>query len=317
MLFEKSYIKKMTANPMNKFIGLKIDVDTERGTRIGVKNLLALFEKYNIHATFLFSLGPDNTGRALKRIFRPGFLKKVSRTSVVSTYGIKTLLNGVLWPGPNIAKKHADLLRQVQQAGHEVGIHCYDHCKWQDYLFSWNELETKIEFNRAVHSFKNVFHQAPQTAGTAGWQSNAASLQAYDDANLLYGSDCRGLYPFYPKINGRIFKTLQVPSNLPTLDELLGRSEYPLENIASYLLQLCEKSHYTEIFTLHAELEGMKYLNWFERFILEAKKYGFAFIPTEIIAKKALENKNAIPVCEMLQGEIEGRSGKLAVQEVV
>ena len=81
-------------------LAIKIDVDTDRGTRIGVPNLLDLFDEFNIKTTFLFSLGPDNTGRAIKRIFRPGFLTKVSRTSVVSTYGLRTLLNGILLPGP-------------------------------------------------------------------------------------------------------------------------------------------------------------------------------------------------------------------------
>lgn len=297
---------------MNKKIGLKIDVDTERGTRIGVKNLLQLFAKYHIHATFLFSLGPDNTGRALKRIFRPGFLKKVSRTSVVSTYGIKTLLNGVLWPGPHIAKKHASILRDVKNTGHEVGIHCHDHCKWQDYLFTWSEEATTAEFNRAVKEFETVFHCSPQAAGTPGWQANANSLQAYDDVNLLYGSDCRGPHPFYPKIGERIFKTLQIPSNLPTLDELLGRPEYPLEKITETLLQQCSARTEDEVFTLHAELEGMRYLEWFEQFIVAAQQRGFQFVPVETLAHKALENKAAIPVCELIQGEVEGRSGTLA-----
>lgn len=302
---------------MTKKIALKIDVDTERGTRIGVKNLVALFEKYNIQATFLFSLGPDNTGRALKRIFRPGFLKKVSRTSVVSTYGIKTLLNGVLWPGPNIAKKHAAILREVEKAGHEVGIHCYDHCKWQDYLFTWNEAQTKTEFNRAVNAFENIFHHAPKAAGTPGWQANENSLQAYDEAHLLYGSDCRGPFPFYPKIGSKIFKTLQVPSNLPALDELVGRPEYPLEKITGTLLQQCEARPQDEVFTLHAELEGMKYLAWFEQFIAAAQQRGFQFVPVETLARKALENKIDIPVCELIQGEVEGRSGKVAVQQKI
>ena len=48
----------------------------------------------NVGATFLFSMGPDHTGRAPKRIFRPGFMKKVRRTSVRSNYGLKTLLYG-------------------------------------------------------------------------------------------------------------------------------------------------------------------------------------------------------------------------------
>lgn len=299
---------------MTKKIGLKIDVDTERGTRVGVRHLLKLFAKHNIHATFLFSLGPDNTGRALKRIFRPGFLKKVSRTSVVSTYGLKTLLNGVLWPGPHIAKKHHALLREVKKAGHEVGIHCYDHCKWQDSLFLWTEEQTKTEFHRAVTAFEKVFHQKPRAAGTPGWQANAASLQAYDDAKLLYGSDCRGVSPFYPKIGERVFETLQLPANLPTLDEMIGRPHYPLEKITSILLAQCRESPSFEIFTLHAELEGMKYLAWFEDFITQAIQQDFTFVPLESLALTALQNKTAIPICQMVQGNVDGRSGQLAQQ---
>ena len=52
-------------------LALKIDVDTERGTRLGIPELLAVLGKYAIPATFLLSLGPDNTGRAIRRIFRP------------------------------------------------------------------------------------------------------------------------------------------------------------------------------------------------------------------------------------------------------
>src|SRR3990167_10026254 len=115
-------------------IGIKIDVDTERGTRIGVPNLTKLLTELHVPATFLFTLGPDNTGRALKRIFRPGFFKKVSRTNVVGTYGLRTLLNGVLWPGPHIGRRHGEIMRAVRDAGHEVGIHCYDHIRWQDGL---------------------------------------------------------------------------------------------------------------------------------------------------------------------------------------
>ena len=76
-------------------IVLKIDVDTLRGTREGVPNLGRLLDKYSARATFLFSLGPDHTGWALRRVFRPGFLKKVSRTSVVEHYGVKTLMFGM------------------------------------------------------------------------------------------------------------------------------------------------------------------------------------------------------------------------------
>ena len=54
-------------------ITLKVDVDTLRGTREGVPALQKLLDRHQARATFLFSLGPDNTGRALRRVFRPAF----------------------------------------------------------------------------------------------------------------------------------------------------------------------------------------------------------------------------------------------------
>src|ERR1700716_3819279 len=58
-------------------IALKIDVDTDRGTLEGVPRLVSLFERLDVRATFLLSLGPDQTGRAVKRAFRRGFMGKV------------------------------------------------------------------------------------------------------------------------------------------------------------------------------------------------------------------------------------------------
>ncbi len=75
-----------------------------RGTREGVPRLAALFKKHGVDATFYFSVGPDHTGRALRRVFRKGFAQKVARTSVLKHYGLKTLLYGVLLPGPDIGR---------------------------------------------------------------------------------------------------------------------------------------------------------------------------------------------------------------------
>src|SRR5678815_4390912 len=106
-------------------LALKVDVDTDRGTREGVPNLLADLKDAGAPACFLFSLGPDQTGRAITRVLRPGFFKKVSRTSVVQIYGVRTLLNGTLLPAPHIGRRNAPVMQAVRKAGFEVGIHCY------------------------------------------------------------------------------------------------------------------------------------------------------------------------------------------------
>ena len=62
--------------------------------------LTALFKKLGVDATFYFSVGPDHTGRAMRRVFRKGFAQKVARTSVLKHYGLKTLLYGVLLTRP-------------------------------------------------------------------------------------------------------------------------------------------------------------------------------------------------------------------------
>ena len=87
-----------------KILGLKVDVDTLRGYREGVPNLLGLLEELSVKASFFFSMGPDNSGKALVRVFRPGFLEKMRRTSAVSTYGWRTLLYGTLLPAPLIVE---------------------------------------------------------------------------------------------------------------------------------------------------------------------------------------------------------------------
>jgi undecaprenyl phosphate-alpha-L-ara4FN deformylase len=294
-------------------LAIKIDVDTERGTRVGTINLLKLFVELNIKATFLFSLGPDNTGRAIKRIFRKGFLKKVSRTSIISTYGLRTLMNGVLLPGPHIAKRNSSIMRSVKENGHEVGIHCYDHIRWQDGLAKMNQQQVFAEFGKALHEFNSVFNTPAKTAGAAGWQANAMSLAAYDAANLLYGSDARGTQPFFPAANQTIFKTLQIPTTLPTLDELVGRPEYPQEKLTDfYLSQLNE--NIPNIFTTHAEIEGMQHFTWFREFLHAAQQRNVQFVTMAEFASDLLQQPSQIPVCELIQGTVDGRSGTMAVQ---
>lgn len=294
-------------------LAIKVDVDTDRGTRIGVPNLLRAFEEFDVKATFLFSLGPDNTGRAIKRIFRPGFFRKVTRTSVVSTYGVRTLLNGVLLPGPHIGRRNENVMRATRDAGHEVGIHCYDHIRWQDGLAGMSRDEVAREFNKARTEFERIFGTPARTAGAAGWQANALSLEAYDEARLDYASDARGTSAFFPRVGSRVFHTLQMSTTLPTLDELLGRPEYPVDRLVEQYLSWLRADR-PNVLTAHAEIEGMARFDWFRAFLRVARERAVHIVRLDAIVNRLLKDREAQPVCDLVQDVIDGRSGTLAVQ---
>ncbi|HJW02629.1 MAG TPA: polysaccharide deacetylase family protein [Azospira sp.] len=294
-------------------LALKIDVDTFRGTRIGVPRLVELLQKHGAQATFLFSLGPDNTGRAIKRAFRPGFMKKVKRTSVVEHYGLLTLMYGTVLPAPDIGKRCAQILRSVKEAGFETGIHCWDHVLWQDNVEKANNEWVEVEMAKAAKRYEDIFGERPSTHGAAGWQMNRHALRLTQRLGLAYASDSRGTGPFIPVIDGEIVACPQLPTTLPTLDELIGVDDITADNVAAHLLSLTADAPASgHVYTLHAELEGMKLLPVFEQLLEGWKAQGYDLVSTRQMLDGL--NKAALPRCEMLRGEIPGRSGSLMLQ---
>jgi len=298
---------------MSMIVALKIDVDTERGTRVGVPALVRLLGEFKLPATFLFSLGPDNTGKAIRRVFRPGFFQKVNRSGVVGMYGIRTLLNGTLLPAPHIGSRHTNVLRRVADAGLETGIHCHDHYQWQDHLLTMPLARVRDEFGRARNEFRRIFGREAATAGAPGWQANAISRQVYDEAALLYASDTRGQSPYFPEIGGRVYQTLEIPTTLPTLDELLGRPEYSDDEIVPHYVSLlqCDRAN---ILTLHAEIEGMSKLPLFRNLLETWLALGVRFVRMDDLARDLLAHRESIPAQPLVMAEIDGRSGKVACQ---
>lgn len=317
-----------TASQGQPLLVLKIDVDTYRGTREGVPNLVRMLRAHQAQATFLFSLGPDHTGWALRRALRPGFFSKVSRTSVVEHYGFKTLMYGTLLPGPDIGKQCADELRAVRDAGFEVGIHTWDHVLWQDNVARRDAAWTTAMMRRAAQRHTQVFGSAPRTHGAAGWQMNAAAFGEHDTAGYRYASDGRCVLrangqlanpadgPHRLADGATVLNCIQLPTTLPTLDELLGceidGKLIGTGNIAEFLLGLTAGATRDHVYTLHAELEGQKLAPIFEQLLAGWTAQGYKLASMAELYEKVREQ--ALPVCPISWGELPGRSGELMVQ---
>jgi undecaprenyl phosphate-alpha-L-ara4FN deformylase len=294
-------------------VALKIDVDTYRGTREGALRLADLLERLDVRASFLFSLGPDHTGRAIKRVFRRGFLGKVQRTSVLEHYGLRTLLYGVLLPGPHIGRRCREPMQDIARRGFEVGVHTFDHVRWQDGVAGADEPWTRHEFTLAHDEFMAVFGRAPRVHGAAGWQMNRYVPALEQQFGFRYASDTRGRAPFLPLLEAGAAAVAQLPTTLPTLDELIGRADLGGADPVDHLLALTAQAPLRDqVFTLHAELEGGKFLPHFERLLREWRSRGAQL--TDLATLAATLDLPRLPRSRIVAGTLPGRSGTLALQ---
>ena len=298
----------------HKIIGLKIDVDTYEGMKNGVPTLLDLLRQFNVKASFFVPMGKDHTGWTVKRVFtRKGFLKKANRVGVLETYGIRTLMRGLLLPGPEIAKKNRLTLNEIVAQGHEVGIHGLDHVDWHDHIKEWDKTKTSAVLNRACRVYEDLLGQKAHSFAAPGWMINTHALRFFENHCFLYSSDTRGSSPFLPIMGDSHLNILQIPTTLPTLDEVVGLAGYEPLSLARHFIDSLNKG--LNILTVHTELEGKRWGGFLKDFIRLTIDQGFTYMRIMDIAQMLRDNSD-IPRCTIFYGYVEGRAGEVSVQKL-
>ncbi len=289
-------------------LALRVDVDTRRGLREGVPRLLELFRRRGVRAGFFVTFGPDRSGLAIRRAWRPSFLLKMARTNPVRLYGVRTLLSGTLLPAEPVGMGAPEALRRIVAEGHEVGLHGYDHVGWQDRVHRMTRAEVEADLLAAVAAYREVFGGAPAASAAPAWRTTRVALEVQDGLGLRYASDARGSRPFWATDRSKPFGTLQVPTTLPTMDELLGR----VRDIPAALEAALRPG--LNVFTLHAEVEGGRLLRVFAQFLDRQLTRGVEVRPLGEVAAMALEASGELPRSPVRRGRVPGRSGWVTVQ---
>jgi peptidoglycan/xylan/chitin deacetylase (PgdA/CDA1 family) len=298
---------------MTRIIGLKVDVDTCEGMKRGVPRLAALFKKQKVQASFFIPMGKDHTGWTIKRVFtKRGFLSKAGRVGVISTYGVKTLLYGLLLPGPNIALKNAELVRALAEEGHEVGIHGLDHVYWHDHIKELSREDTRKILAEAASVYREVVGRDPRSFAAPGWMINEHALAWFEEKGFTYTSDVRGASVFMPRLGGVTFKVPQIPTTLPTLDEAVGLKGSDQESLTRFFVDSLTEG--INILTVHAELEGKNWIGLLESFILKTLAQDFTYERLTDITTR-IQASGPLPVHDIGFGFVEGRAGEVAVQK--
>lgn len=289
-------------------VGLRIDVDTLRGTRRGVPALLYILGMRRIRGSFFFSVGPDNMGRHLLRLLRPAFLRKMRRTGAARLYGWDILLKGTLWPGPSIGEQGGDAIRTAAAAGHEIGLHAWDHHRWQKKAAMMSAAAITRDVVRGCDVLREITGRAPASFAAPAWWCPPTALEALENFPFQYRSDCRGERPFYPLLPaGTPSQVPQIPATLPTYDELVGAGCSAEEYNAALLQKITPGGFH--VLTIHAEVEGITCAAMFEEFLELAAARDITFCPLiELLREDELE------CCPLEQQSLAGRDGLLSWQ---
>ena len=295
-----------------KRVALKVDCDTYVGTREGIPALLETFAARNIRATFYFTLGPDRSGVAARRVFtRPGFLKKMLKSRAGSLYGFPTILYGTLLPAPCIGELCESEMRSCRLAGHDTGVHGWDHVGWHDGLDRWDSQKIRTEAGKAHDEYLRILGVPADTSAAPGWTVNARSLEYEQTRGMRFTSNSRGGSPFFPSVAGRTFQTLEVPSTLPTLDETLAWDSLRAGDDAQ-LAYFREAVTATEVHTVHTEVEGRSKNALFRRILDAWRDDGVRFVTLRELAEEALARRGEVPQRELVRTTLPGRGGTVA-----
>ena len=298
---------------MNR-LALKVDVDTLVGFKEGVPALLELLKTQGVPASFFVALGPDHSGRAIRRLFtHKGFLQKMLRTGAPRLYGLKTMLYGTLLPGPAIAASSPDLLRKIVAAGHELGIHGYDHVLWQDRLGGMSRTAVAAEIHRAQKVFSDIMGYRAISFAAPGWQCTPAALDALAAEHFYYISNTRGYAPYFPKTPGQDWPILEIPTTLPTMDELLGLDGRSPAAVNEEILTSLRDGG-THVLTIHAEVEGRVCRREFRDLLQTMQDRGISFIRLIDYAQELWQHPEKISRALMAPGALPGRAGTVVCQ---
>lgn len=290
-------------------IGLRIDVDTLKGTLVGVPKLLEILEKHDIKASFFFSMGPDNMGRHLWRLIKPKFLLKMLRSNAASLYGLDILLAGTCWPGKVIGKHAVKPILDTQKQGHEIGLHAWDHHGWQLNTERWSDEKMLAHIRRGYDSLSDILGEPVRCSAAPGWRADQRVIDLKESFGFAYNSDCRGLTPFYPRLNNGKAGTVQIPVTVPTFDEVVG-TECDIAGFNEYICNAIDKQP-CAVYTIHAEVEGIVMTEQFEQLLAMFKERQWQPVTLATL----LEEQAATTLCDVKRDTLLGREGWVGWQD--
>jgi undecaprenyl phosphate-alpha-L-ara4FN deformylase len=168
------------------------------------------------------------------------------------------------------------------------------------------------EIAEAGEIYRAILNEAPKAFAAPGWRTSETASRLLDDFGFSYRSDTRGRVPFRCRVGEQILHTIEIPTTLPTLDEVMGTPAVAHAGSVTeyYLREIREDA--LNVHTIHAETEGMGQLDGFVALLKELKERSAQFVRVDEVAAQLAPSD--LPVCEIVRTTLPGRAGWISGQ---
>jgi undecaprenyl phosphate-alpha-L-ara4FN deformylase len=262
-------------------IGLRISVATAHGAARAVPHLVELLKRHGAAATFYFNLGPHRLHRFL--------------------------------PGREVGARALDALATAREAGFELGLYGWDATRWPHRMGPGDAPWIESALTRACEAFEHQVGEPPRTHAAPGWHTNRQVLRLTQRLGFHYAADTRGRHPFMPVCEAELALCPQLPTTLPTLDELIDGGDAPRETAHETVLEaMAGGDGANHVFALRAELGATTLAPAFERLLEAWRARGCEIVALRTVFE-SLELAR-LPRHTVLPHELAARAGTCAVQ---
>jgi len=294
-------------------LAIKIDIHGRTPALIGAPCLADLLEAQAAGGTFMFSVGPDRSGTHLGRFFRRGMPRRFWRTRRIRHFSIASVLYGTLLPAPDLGELSAEFITSIRDRGFETGVHGYDHIEWRERAGRQESEWIGRQLSLACQRYQDIAGERPQVHAAPGWQYNRTASRLSQRHEIAYGSDTRGTHPYIPVFQAEVISCPQLPTTLPTLDELIAQHALSPDDAVARLLEMTQElADWGHVYSANAGFEGLSLLPQFEQLLRGWRQQGYEMVSLRDYLY-SFETRE-LPYHEVVTGEVPGRPGTVALQ---
>lgn len=260
---------------MNSRLALRIEVPGVRAARSGIPMLAEMLQHHHAGASFVFDFASD-------------------------------------WLGRTVARHATANLHTLRDAGFETGVLGWNARQWLKCIEHADAAWSEEQFTRAAAAYAQAFSVVPHLHAAPGWRMNPHALRLTQRRQFAYASDTRGRHPFVPVWNGEIVRCPQIPTTLPTLDELARLGIAPQAQREKLLALTADVPPTGHVFHLRATARTAKQGEFIEALLTGWREQGYEVTSIQALAAGLIVDK--LPRHEVVIGTVPGGIGNVLVQ---